>query len=842
MSTHVFGEDARPYARMDLHRKISEMSQRIRELEDALALLQSSISIDTHALLREELLSIKNPSERRSSAEPDVPGDSLAEPVDAFGTLTIGESGEPVYFGPSAGSEAESKPEENRSTQQAMPELLNSLADMFPLGSPCPTSAETFEHAMIMLFSCLPPKPRALSLCDVFLEQASWLIRPLQRDELIEEILDPVYMAKQDRENPLCVVDTKVSPHKISALFSIFAMGALVDLTQPAFSGEGERYHHCARAALALRSIFNSPMIETVQALLLMSYYCSNDTQRYTRDSVWMLTSHGCKVAQSVSERYAWISLLLLILLKDRHAYVINLPRWTDAHSSGPQIETLLDGTWMPREQSDAELFSGKFTRQICFMCEAYYFLRPPVFSTGFQSLALGRPPSIGLSYVDCALPHVEAQTDPEAQFWKWKYQFNKNVFGTVLELTLGAKSPEYKIILELDRKVRDMPVPPALNIFRRTINPDEMSLNVVMKSGWLAIIRSITLLYIHKSYFARALIEEPANPLRSPYATSFLAAARCSSAVIRISSGHITTYPKLCMRWWTLWAHLFSAAVVAGLIVTKAPASSMAPAAFTELTIAVALFESCAELSQRVKIGMNILHRLQKKATTLMAQYHNGIELPVAPSQIMQTQDNDVDDLAIFSGQAGDLFSRIISQRSHSHQAEVAGGLSPELPVTPAASDGLASQSPDSGYQDPMAMPDVHPSLLEYISLHAATKPSGYSGNTDTDLLGLSETFDPITVKMTSEASQFSLDPSTPGFSSFHAPLESSLELGQSQNPSGNLSQASTFFDPFKQISAETFATDSWDMGGISGLGVTSSDSRGDEDWMLFMKESGLV
>ena len=84
------------------------MSQRIRELEDALALLQSNISTETHILLREELLSIKNSSERRPSAEPSVPGDSLAGPIDAFGTLTIGEIGEPVYFGASAGSEVRS--------------------------------------------------------------------------------------------------------------------------------------------------------------------------------------------------------------------------------------------------------------------------------------------------------------------------------------------------------------------------------------------------------------------------------------------------------------------------------------------------------------------------------------------------------------------------------------------------------------------------------------------------------------------------------------------------------------------------------------------------------------
>ena len=195
-----------------------------------------------------------------------------------------------------------SEPEDHSPITEAMPELLNTLAATFPMGSLCSPGPEASESAMTMLLSFLPPRYRASSLCETFLEQASWLFRPVQRDELIQDILTPIYMAKDERENPLCVAVTEVSPHKLSMLYSIFALGALVDLTVPAFNEECERYHHCARAALVLRSIFDSPMVETVQAILFMIYYCSQSVQRYTRDSVWMLSSIGCHVVSSVSQ------------------------------------------------------------------------------------------------------------------------------------------------------------------------------------------------------------------------------------------------------------------------------------------------------------------------------------------------------------------------------------------------------------------------------------------------------------------------------------------------------------------------------------------------------------
>lgn len=81
------------------------MRDRIQQLEDALALLQSSVSSAKHPLLRHELLSIKHGLQARPSAESEISEDPLAAPVDAFGILAIGESGEARYYGPSAGSE-----------------------------------------------------------------------------------------------------------------------------------------------------------------------------------------------------------------------------------------------------------------------------------------------------------------------------------------------------------------------------------------------------------------------------------------------------------------------------------------------------------------------------------------------------------------------------------------------------------------------------------------------------------------------------------------------------------------------------------------------------------------
>ena len=90
-----------------LHTKIGEMGNRIRQLEDALAIFQSGVSTEPHPLLTEPLLSIKfGPEKSYVTEKENTPRKEAAEPlINAFGTMTIGDTGEAKYFGPSAGSE-----------------------------------------------------------------------------------------------------------------------------------------------------------------------------------------------------------------------------------------------------------------------------------------------------------------------------------------------------------------------------------------------------------------------------------------------------------------------------------------------------------------------------------------------------------------------------------------------------------------------------------------------------------------------------------------------------------------------------------------------------------------
>lgn len=83
------------------------MSHRIRQLEDGLAILQSSVSTERHPLLHDELLKIKFGAEALKSHQesPKEEEEQTKQSIDALGTLTLTDAGEVKYFGRSAGSE-----------------------------------------------------------------------------------------------------------------------------------------------------------------------------------------------------------------------------------------------------------------------------------------------------------------------------------------------------------------------------------------------------------------------------------------------------------------------------------------------------------------------------------------------------------------------------------------------------------------------------------------------------------------------------------------------------------------------------------------------------------------
>lgn len=81
------------------------MSERIRQLEDALAMFQSGVSDEPHPLLRDELLAVKFGPELSRSTDEESTREALSQSIDALGTLTIGDNGETKFIGRSGGSE-----------------------------------------------------------------------------------------------------------------------------------------------------------------------------------------------------------------------------------------------------------------------------------------------------------------------------------------------------------------------------------------------------------------------------------------------------------------------------------------------------------------------------------------------------------------------------------------------------------------------------------------------------------------------------------------------------------------------------------------------------------------
>lgn len=87
------------------------MSDRIRLLEDALAILQSTQTREAHPLLHRDLLKIKSSIELHSAVEgeegglQEEPVEEDSQYIDAFGTLAIRDDGAATFYGRSAGSE-----------------------------------------------------------------------------------------------------------------------------------------------------------------------------------------------------------------------------------------------------------------------------------------------------------------------------------------------------------------------------------------------------------------------------------------------------------------------------------------------------------------------------------------------------------------------------------------------------------------------------------------------------------------------------------------------------------------------------------------------------------------
>ena len=176
------------------------------------------------------------------------------------------------------------------------------------------------------------------------------------------------------------------------------------------------------------------------------------------------------------------------------------------------------------------------------------------------------------------------------ADFWTvnaWKHRFSSECMAAVHDQVFGARTPTYATILQLDRKLRAYPVPPALQIAGfggistgPNVGPYPESISLTLQRHIVLAIREMSqylllvhlclhlltalpdLLYMHRGFFARALNDHPKDPLGSPYGTSVIAAYRSAGSLIALMRNLHSQMREPMERMWFLWTHMFSCAV----------------------------------------------------------------------------------------------------------------------------------------------------------------------------------------------------------------------------------------------------------------------------------------
>ncbi|KAI0046045.1 hypothetical protein FA95DRAFT_1520813 [Auriscalpium vulgare] len=570
-----------------LHRRIARMSDRIRQLEDALSVLQASHSKEPHPILQDAFLAIDNEPEPDPGQEADSDdGELSTEAINAFGTMSISDHGTSRFFGPTGGSEglllidgedtigspgSSHQTDSSAGSKSPLSSDLTRFSYAFPFTPMGPT-----ESQVDLIRAHLPPWELAVTIAETYLSNAAWLFRGVSRIQLMDEMLPAIY-----KKRIVYPPDDYGGPHDLALLLSIFAVGRIVDISLPqsVSEAEGEHYNQLALAALCLRPVLERPSMVTIQALHLSSIYnamCGSEVSggESSMETTWSLIALAAHLAQTVHRDSA---------------------RW----ETNPKVV-----------QRRRMLFWDLFI------------------ADSWHTLSTGRPPAFNRVYIDCQFP----QDDEVPQtldggsvtgFGTWGFRFAYECVAEVAARTLTATAPRYSEIMDLDRKIREFAIPAdALAMLKggTDVDPTKIPLSGSMTVFVLSHTREVILLFIHRSFFAQALIEDPVNPIRSPYSHSFLASVRAASTILHVVREQFAIHPAIVSRFWSTWTYAFSAAIVFGVIVTRGPRSSLADNAMAELDQACDMFAQAAKLNRRAAKAHTILSRLKDKAHRILA------------------------------------------------------------------------------------------------------------------------------------------------------------------------------------------------------------------------------
>ncbi|KAG0709151.1 fungal-specific transcription factor domain-containing protein [Suillus ampliporus] len=664
----------------ELHEKISELCQRVRDLEDALRHSHSVISTDRHHLLTDELLQVKSPLQREPPNSRNMPRceakeeEQNGEVVDAFGSLSINASGGAKYFGSIANSwyflqneandDHETDGDRLAALQTVLPADILARSGAFPILPSTHASIHVENVRLRTLIWYLPVPAKAQEICQTYYRLGAWMYNPISQQCFYEDIYPQFYTPSTGPPS-----DDPLLSHKLSLMFMILAIGTLMDIHQPAYNVEAEKYHQLARAALFQSFTF-----------LMTFYLFMSDRHGSNSGARWAIMGIAIKVAQSIG------------LHRDPSRWGVD------------QKETL----------RRRELFWELYTYD------------------SWQCLTFGRPVSFYMAHIDCKLPY-STDASEENIFHAWKHRFTSECMSVVHDQAFGAKTPTYATVLQLDRKLRAFPVPPALQVagFGASTGPTDTqyseSVMLMLQRHIVLAVREMNLLYLHRSFFARAVTDHPKDPLGSPYGTSVIAAYRSAGSLVALMRNLHTQLKEPSERIWFLWGHMFSCAIVLGSVVTRCPSMSLAPSALVQLDSACELFSKAAR-GFRAQAVLEVILGLQEKAHLSLSEHRKGQVSPLT-RQLSEPYSpyGDEDELATLGGKTRLVAKKDSLSASSSPAAIIDRSPTSLNPIVPLP---LMSGNPHQV---------VHPNVLHYLQTFPNAGQSHNTGPTYTDAYSMS-------------------------------------------------------------------------------------------------------
>ncbi|CAL1709670.1 unnamed protein product [Somion occarium] len=585
-----------------LKRKMTKMEERIRALEDALAIAQAQESDTPHVLLSTPW---KPDDEDVTLQEPqDFEVPNLENLADALGTLHIDEKEKTMqFFGPTGGTESILLDDHRKLEEATAPSAKENItsADLRALG--IPEEADLFYFAFpftpigaprsparVALDAALPPYARAMTLSRTLLENLSWMFQIVTLRYLTNELIPGIY------GYPVTGRKSGYGAHDLALLLIVMAVGALVDMTQAPYNAEALRYYVMARAAAGLESMMEKNSLNTVRFLHLLSIY-----------------NGLCGKESSLPNTYALLN--IAGIMAQRIGLHIDPSHWN-----------MDEKTSYDRRAYFWNLLQGD----------------------SWQSLGTGRPPSLANSSDRCRFPSEEEearfqQGEVPLGFGVWGHRHTKECLIPLLRFVNAAKPPSYQRVLELDKQFRSAALP---------LMDDAESTSISASMRWWvrAHYIDLILMFLHRGFFAQALATHPENPLQSPYAHSFVTAYHCACHFIRMTRFQFGKQPQLMTRVWQIWTFTLSGALILGAVALQPKQVIIDPPPSQVFEEACTLFEDAGKINSRAAKALPVLLKMREKVRRM--QPSGSVSGHTSPGVKEDPSVNeDSEQIAIFGG-----------------------------------------------------------------------------------------------------------------------------------------------------------------------------------------------